>query len=105
MATKRANGKMNGNAPAFPEWVETPARQSKGALATKRLRYLIQKAALDHTTTCTQRELAILCDCERSTISTYIRRGWFSKDMSATIEAKLGRDYIRAEWLTNPVAI
>lgn len=88
----------------FPEWVEGP-RMTDHQRATARLKFIINYLAAKHTKRASVRGLAELVELNHCTLSTYIRRGAFSRDAALKIEAKLGRRHIRHEDLTNPLDI
>lgn len=89
----------------FPEWVDQPKRQSKRQLAEKRLRYLMVRAALTVSGSATVASFASAIGLERTTVNLYTKKGKLSIRAAKKAEEVFGRDLIRAEWLTNPLAI
>lgn len=88
----------------FPPWVDNQGSDEKRA--TARLRYLVARAAIEATGSQSVRALAKKIEMDHSSISTAIRRGYFSDDMAAAIEAAVGRSsIIKIEHLTEPLKI
>jgi len=89
----------------FPRWVETPKRQSKESLATKRLQYLLCRAALATVPGGSITEFAAKAGVERSSLHTFVRKGEFSAKTAVAIEEFVGRDHTPHEFLRNPLGI
>lgn len=88
----------------FPPWVENQGTDEARAVA--RLRYLVARAAVEATGSQSVRALAKKIEMDHSSISTAIRRGYFSEDMAKAIEAAIGRSsVIKIEYLTDPLKI
>lgn len=88
----------------FPHWADAP-NLSKKRRASMRLRYLISTLALQATQRTSHRALAAKVGIDHSTISKAVRDGGFSHYSAALIENTLGRQHVRAEWLTDPLSI
>ena len=88
----------------FPPWADGP-KLSKKRRATLRLKYMISRLALIASVRQSHRALGERCGLDHSTISMYVRRGAFSPNAAAVIEQAMGRNNIRAEWLTDPLNI
>jgi hypothetical protein len=98
------NSKEKSMALRFPPWVDNQGSDEKRA--TARLRYLVARAAIEATGSQSVRALAKKIEMDHSSISTAIRRGYFSEDMAAAIEAAVGRSsIIKIEHLTEPLKI
>lgn len=89
----------------FPQWVNTPARQSKHLLAKKRLKYLLHRAALESVEGGSIAEFAKKHELDRSSLHTFVQLGSFSAKTAVAIEAAVGRDHTPYEFLLNPLDI
>jgi hypothetical protein len=89
----------------FPSWVDNPARQSKAAKASKRLNYLLYRAALQVVPSGNITAFAKFIGVERSTLHTFVQDGSFSPRMAIAIEEAVGRDHTPHEYLRNPLEI
>lgn len=70
----------------FPSWVSHPSDQSTLDLAIKRLRYLINRAAVETVAGCNVSEFADFCGIDRSTMHTSMSAGAFSARSAMKIE-------------------
>lgn len=89
----------------FPAWVDTPKRQSKQQLASKRLKFLLCNAALQHTGRGNIAAFAETIGLEMTTVHLYVKKGALSRPAAETAEEIFGRKLIRAEWLTDPLSM
>lgn len=87
----------------FPQWVDAHEKDEQRASA--RLRYLISKAAVEATGRQSVRGLCVTISMDHSSISSAIRRGYFTEQMAKAVEAAVGRKVIRHEYLTAPLKI
>lgn len=89
----------------FPTWVDLPEGQSDKERASKRIRFLICRAAILTVPECTLRGLATHCEINESQLSAVIKRGAMPMVMAEKIERCLGRDVVRAVDLVYPLEI
>jgi hypothetical protein len=89
----------------FPSWVSEPADQTPQELASKRLQYLISKAALATVPGGTISAFADFCLVDRTTIYNYISAGSFSARTATKIERAVGRSILSHEALMYPLEI
>jgi hypothetical protein len=73
----------------IPAFVEA-GRKTKKAKASARLKFVLTNLAAQHTSRSSMRALANLVGLDHSTLSTYIRRGSFSKPAADRIEERIG---------------
>lgn len=67
------------------------------------LRFVISRAGLYCSNIITIKEVAEKCDLRPDVVSRFIREGHFTPAAAMKVESGLGRDYIKWEWLVNPV--
>lgn len=89
----------------FPTWVKQTPKSDKQTLASRRLRYLVMRAAVEKTESGSISSFADLCSIERTQIHLAFRTGHFSAKMALVIEKAAGRDLLRKEWLIFPLDI
>lgn len=90
----------------FPPWVEGPkANNDDGTLESRRVRYLVLKAAISSTPNGSIAALADACKIDRSQVHASIREGKLSPTMASKIEKVCGRNVVRREWLMFPLEI
>jgi hypothetical protein len=89
----------------FPEWVTTPKGQSEEKLASKRLKYIICRAALEKLGAGNITAFGRAINLESTTLHLYVKLGAVSKVAAERAEKAFGRKLIRAKWLTNPLEI
>lgn len=87
----------------FPQWVDAHKKDEQRASA--RLRYLINRAAVEATGRQSVRGLCEKIAMDHSSISFAIRRGYFTEQMAQAIEAAVGRAVVKAEYLIAPLKI
>lgn len=87
----------------FPQWVDAHKKEDQRASA--RLRYLISVAAVEATGRQSVRGLCERIEMDHSSVSSAIRRGYFTEQMAKAIEAAVGRKVIRFEYLIAPLKI
>ena len=87
----------------FPQWVIRT--RGKKYQASARLRYIIMNVAVQLNHRASLHAVAEFVKCDHSTLAYYVKQGHFSPTMAQQMEAKLGSDIIRAEWLTDPLSI
>ena len=87
----------------FPPWVD--AQPNDDERASARLRYLVNRAALEATGKQSVRALAEKIEMDHSSISNAIRRGYMSEGMAMAIEQSVGRAVLKANYLINPLKI
>lgn len=89
----------------FPEWVDAPKRQSKAALASKRLQYILCRAALVTVPSGNIAQFALRVGVDRSSLHNFVRKGAFSAKTAIAIEECVGREHTPHEYLRNPLSI
>lgn len=87
----------------FPAWVNEATEDDDRA--SRRLRYMVMRAAIESTPKANIAALADLCFIDRTEIHVAMRNGQFSTKMAAKIEKACGRDVVRREWLVFPLQI
>ena len=87
----------------FPHWVDDVSTDQERASA--RLRYLVNRAAIEATGKQSVRALAEKIEMDHSSISNAIRRGYMSEGMAQAIEQSVGRAVLKANYLINPLKI
>jgi hypothetical protein len=90
--------------PDYPEWVTSPKRQPRRALAQKRLMFIVMHAAVQQVGTGSVSAFARTMGMERCTISGYIKGGRFSHPAAQLAETTFGAHLVRKEWLTDPLS-
>lgn len=92
--------------PKFPTWVE-PDNEIMGdqERAHRRLRFLINLAAIYATERASISALAVACGTESAHIHAAMREGHLSPKMAAKIEKLCGREIVQREWLIYPLEI
>ncbi len=88
----------------FPSRIDSQ-RHAGPTRATMRLKYMLQRAALDHFGRPSMHDLAREAGCNHSSIFNAIERGYFTEEMALKIEQVFGRKALPHEWLTQPLAI
>jgi len=88
----------------FPTWVDEPKRQTKAQLATKRLKYLIERAVIEKGCGSIG-GLAANAGVDRTSIHKHIEAGRFSEVMATTLESFAGAELLPRQALTDPLAI
>lgn len=73
----------------IPHFVEV-GRKTKKAKASARLKFVLANLAAQHTSRSSMRALADKIGMDHSTLSTYIRRGYFSEPAAKRIEEVMG---------------
>lgn len=95
----------------FPAWVSGPRKKraitvaGQAAIASRRLRYLIMRAAVETTEAGSIASLSDFCMVARTDVHAAIRAGHFSTKLATRIETACGRDIIRRDWLVFPCDI
>ena len=87
----------------FPPWVDTQPNDDERASA--RLRYLVNRAALEAPGKQSVRALAEKIEMDHSSISNAIRRGYMSEGMAQAIVQSVGLSMLKADYLINPLKI
>lgn len=87
----------------FPKWVD--AHKDEEQRASARLRYLINRAAIEATGRQSVRGLCEQIEMDHSSLSFAIRRGYFTESMAQAIEAAVGRAIVKSEYLIAPLKI
>lgn len=87
----------------FPFWIEnTRKREVKAQL---RLKYMLNRAALERYGRTSMHDLAAEVGCNHSSIFNAINRGYFTPQMADAIELVFGRDVLPAEYLISPMEV
>lgn len=88
----------------FPEWIDDP-KQTDQERASKRLRYLLRRVALDIDG---EGQLMTICraaQIDHSSLACAIKRGYLTQAMATMIEYAIGKSVIPHEWLMKPLEI
>jgi hypothetical protein len=88
----------------FPPWVDS-GRTAESDKASARLRYILAVAAVDATGKQSVRALARHANVDHSTVSISIRRGYFTEETAALLEACVKHPFMTVENLTKPLEI
>lgn len=89
----------------FPTWVGGPKSKDKAALASRRLRYLLQRAANELVEEGSIASLSKAISVPRETIYYSVRTGGFSATVAEQIERSVGVDLLPRTWLMYPLEI
>jgi len=96
---------------SFPAWVTGPRKKraltdaDRAALASRRLRFLVMRAAVEKTEAGSIASLSDFCGVTRTDVHAAIRTGHFSTRLASKIESACGRELIRRDWLVFPCDI
>jgi len=86
----------------FPPWVD---RGDERRRAQQRLKFMLSHATLRKFGRTSMHDLARATSFNHSSIFNAIARGNFTEAMAERIEAALGREEIRKEWLVKPLEV
>lgn len=89
----------------FPDWVEFPLDQQPMERAKKRLRFMLNRAAILTVPECTIRALAKHCHVDRTMMHQAIAAGRCGPKLATMLETALGRDVLCHEHLLRPLEI
>lgn len=89
----------------FPDWVDNPPSQSDNARATKRLRFLIRRAAVLVSPECNVRGMCDRFGLSHNHVQKCMSTGAFPASLAVQIEKALGREVICHEHLLAPLEI
>lgn len=85
----------------FPKWADAP-KMKKADRASGRLRYLLMTLALTHTGKNSVRALSTIVGLNHSTLSKYIKQGFFTEKAAAQVQLRIG---FSAAFLMDPLSI
>jgi len=89
----------------FPKWVVGKRSDTDAARATRRLRYLVMRAAIEHTDGCTITAFADFVGLDRGVVHWSMRTGSFSVPAAVQIQEKCGEALMPKSWLIFPLEI
>ena len=87
----------------FPYWIDNARKRE--AKAQLRLKYMLNRAALERYGRTSMHDLAAEAGCNHSSIFNAINRGYFTPQMAESIERVFGTDLLPAAYLTAPLEV
>lgn len=89
----------------FPRWCESPEGQTDQERSVKRLRFLLNRAAILTVPECTYTAFAEHCGINKSNLHRWMKVGALPAPMATTIERSVGSEVVRAVDLMFPLEI
>ena len=87
----------------FPYWIDNARKRE--AKAQLRLKYMLNRAALERYGRTSMHDLAAEAGCNHSSIFNAINRGYFTPQMAESIERVFGSDLLPAAYLMAPLEV
>lgn len=87
----------------FPYWIDNTRNTRKKAQL--RLKYMLNRAALEKYGRTSMHDLAADAGCNHSSIFNAINRGYFTPQMAEAIERVFGKGLLPAEHLVEPLEV
>ena len=88
----------------FPNWADSP-KMTKQQRSVGRLKCIVMRLSLEHTGRNSMRAFGALVGLDHSTLSKYVKQGYFTEKAACQVQVRLGDPSLSAQDLMDPLSI